>query len=331
MNKILSLKLTILLCLIFMAGGQTFAQKTYWMGRKDGTQLRYDIKVPNDVATKVVMKSDSKAVDSKPRYNKFTNNINGKDYTFYKNEIGWEKFGTADFTWLTESGLGADWVEVSTSDPAFSNFVNSGLAPIKLKMNDDWGYATVIMVEIDGSSAPDVATNLDGTTGAPKKEVEAIWRLKELSKKSTLTMEEIDEARKCMLIIANEGRANQNYRRERGCKQDLNLPTGLAPFMLADDLNQAAQEQAEYQAKINKVTHDHASYKDYGERMEKNGIMGTSYEACANGELFDTPDNWMSSETHYKPFWNIETPVTHIGFGLAKGSDGMWYTTAVWY
>lgn len=331
MTNFLSLKLTIFFCLIFIADGQTFAQKSYWMGRKEGIVLKYDIKVPNEIATKVIMKSDGKTSDAKPRFKKFTNNINGKDYTFYTNEIGWEKFGTADFTWVTESGLGADWVEVSTTDPAFSNFINNGLAPIKLKLNDDWGYATVTIVETDESSAPNITTNLDGTTGTPKKDVAAIWRLKELSSKSTLTMEEMDEARSCMLIIANEGRTNQNYRKEYNCKQDLDLPGGLVPFVLADELNQAAQEQADYQAKTNDVTHDNSSYKDYDDRMRKNGIKGPNYEACAGGNLQDTPSVWMKSETHYRPFWNLETPVTHVGFGLAKGSDGMWYTTAIWY
>ena len=334
MIKNLSLTLTSLFCVIFITGESAFAQKSYWMGRKDGSQLKYDIKVPNEVVTKVVMKKDKPAnrgADCLPKFKMFTNNINGVDYTFYSNAIGWEKFGTGDFTWAVDAGLGADWVEVSTKDEAFKDFVNNGLGPIKSTTPDGWGSAVVTVVEIDGTDAPDIATNLDGTTGAPSKEKAAMWRLKELTSKSTLSMDEMDEARNCMLIIANGGRSNPNYRKENGCKQDLNLPSGLAPLMLADDLNQAAQEQANYQASINKVTHDHANYKDYGDRITKNGIDKTTAEACAGGELQDTPTNWMTSETHYRPFWNLEGPLTHVGFGLAKGSDGTWYTTAIWY
>lgn len=331
MTKNLALTLTILFCVIFLSGESAFAQKSYWMGRKDGSQLRYDIKVPNEVVTKVIMKSTGKGADTKPRFKSFTNNIDGTDYTFYSNDIAWEKFGTGDFTWNVESGMGADWVEVATTDAAFKDFVNNGLAPIKSSTPDGWGSAVVTVVEIDGTDAPGIATNLDGTTGAPSKEKAAMWRLKELTSKSTLSMDEMDEARNCMLIITNAGRSNPNFRKENGCKQDLNLPSGLAPLMLADDLNSAAQEQANYQASINKVTHDHSDYKDYGDRITKNGIDKTTAEACAGGELQDTPSNWMTSETHYRPFWNLEGPLTHVGFGLAKGSDGTWYTTAIWY
>ena len=58
MIKNLSLTLTILFCVIFITGESAFAQKSYWMGRKDGSQLKYDIKVPNEVVTKVIMKKD---------------------------------------------------------------------------------------------------------------------------------------------------------------------------------------------------------------------------------------------------------------------------------
>ncbi|MCU0390929.1 MAG: CAP domain-containing protein [Thermoflexibacter sp.] len=161
--------------------------------------------------------------------------------------------------------------------------------------------------------------------------------LKSLSSKTSLTTEERNQALGAMLQLMNEARQNPNYRRASGCKTALALPSNLTPLVFDDRLTNTAQEQADYQARIRQVTHDNRNYRDnndggYGARMDKYlRNIGTA-EACGGSEqLADEPIGWMKSETHYRPTWNLDNQVMNaVGFGIAKGSDNVWYTVAVW-
>ncbi len=165
--------------------------------------------------------------------------------------------------------------------------------------------------------------------------------LASMSKKSTLTEPERAKIRETMLTIMNEARRNPNYRKLQKCKTALNLPSNLKPMFMDDKLNMLAQQQADYQASINKVTHANRNFKlspgedatnYYGYRARITQYPKAGPEACAgNMELAATPIEWMKSETHYRPTWNLDGDNSKgVGFGFAKGSDGFWYTTAVW-
>jgi uncharacterized protein YkwD len=162
---------------------------------------------------------------------------------------------------------------------------------------------------------------------------QAISKLTELNPKSGLSADELTDAREAMLEVANAARANPNYRREMGSKTALALPSGLTPLQLHDKLNDAAQNQAEYCAKVKQSTHDQADpkYATLGKRMDLfAGPTEDSAEAAGGGSLQDWPTGWMKSETHYRPWWNLDNQVmTHVGFGIAKSSDGNWYVVAV--
>jgi uncharacterized protein YkwD len=164
--------------------------------------------------------------------------------------------------------------------------------------------------------------------------------LKSMSSKTALTEPEKTKIRETMLNIMNEARKNPNYRKQQGCKTALILPSNLKPMFVDDRLNKLAQQQADYQATIKKVTHANNNFKlSPGEKANNHGYREriTQYpnsgpEACAGTtELADIPIMWMKSETHYRPTWNLDgDKSTGVGFGVAKGADGYWYATAIW-
>lgn len=160
--------------------------------------------------------------------------------------------------------------------------------------------------------------------------------LSKMSEKVTLTAAEIKKVRETMLAINNEARLNPNYRKAQGCKTALQLPADLKPLVLNEDLNKLAQEQADYQASIRKVTHDNRNYRDFGARVDKYLKNHPKPEACAGAvSLADYPIGWMKSETHYRPTWNLDTyngksiPVNTVGYGVARNGE-FWYFTAIW-
>lgn len=190
----------------------------------------------------------------------------------------------------------------------------------------------------DTQFAPGTAFGPDATAAAPLHAQSNVEVLSNLSSKASLTGNEVDQARNAMLAINNEARANPEYRKTQKCKTFLKLPAGLPPLVLDDACNKAAQEQAEYQASRQQLTHDNLNYgNDFGKRLAKHGIGG-ALEACGmSTSLASYPISWMKSETHHRPTWNLggneadaPYPVRKAGYGAAKGRDGKWYCTALW-
>jgi|GEM_PF-1056215 len=161
---------------------------------------------------------------------------------------------------------------------------------------------------------------------------EYLDQLKSYDSKSSLAPAEMKKARELMLAIMNEGRSNPNYRKLSGCKGDLNLASGLNPLALDDRLNAMAQEQADYMAANDILTHDNKNYKDFGVRKNKHLGNGYGPEGCGQSTtLADFPINFMKSETHYREVWNLGAePTTTVGFGMAKSKTGYWYIATVW-
>ncbi len=155
----------------------------------------------------------------------------------------------------------------------------------------------------------------------------ALYRL---DNEASLSSDQLTAVRESMLQINNEGRLNPNYRKAAGNKTALRLPADLTPLVLSKVLNEMAQEQAVYQASIKDVTHENRNYGSFGDRVKKH-VSVMAAEACSEGPLSEHPTEWMKSETHYKPTWNLDgQTVNAVGFGVAKGSDGKWYHTAIW-
>ncbi|MFT4187775.1 MAG: CAP domain-containing protein [Aeromicrobium sp.] len=96
---------------------------------------------------------------------------------------------------------------------------------------------------------------------------------------------------------------------------------GLPPLTLDDELNAAAQLQADHQAEILTMTHD-----GLGGLASRLGQAG--YEALSAAEnvavgqmsIAEVVQGWIDSPGHHA---NIVTPeFTHMGFAVTVGSDG---------
>lgn len=332
MKKIQLITTTLfLLCLVLT----TKAQTTYWLGTRDGDQIRFETRIPGD-AVKIIKHNTpapGRGADTKPRFRSFTHTIDGKTMKFYANELAWEtpKLSNGSLTWAVDAGLGAEWKNCNTKDPLWQDF-SDALKSIATS-SDGWSVAKVVMAESTGENHPTVALNQDGSYGKPSPEKEAEWKLADMSSKSSLTEDELNEARDYWLAIANAGRANTNYRRQAGAKTALNLPAGLKPLVLNDYYNKAAQIQAEYCAKVKQATHDNDDPKlaTVELRLKSVGLDKGAYEAAGQGGLLnECPTCWMKSETHYRPWWNLDNEiVTEVGFGAAKADNGNWYFVAV--
>lgn len=327
--------LTLALLLLLGVAAATSGQTSYWLGTRDGNQLKFTTQVPADVAAIIMYSAPAqgRGADTTPRYRNFTYNIDGHPIRFHSTELGWETpdLDQGSLTWAVAAGVGAEWKSADPKNPLWPSFA-AGLRSLA-KEAEGWSYAKVVMAEGNGKNAPTARLNLDGTYGAMTADKIAEQKLADLSSNDGLSDDELNQVRGYLLTIANAARANTNYRRQAGAKAALNIPAGLTPLRLDDKLNQAAQVQAEYCARIKETTHDNADPEqaDMGKRLKNVGYEAMAYEAAGQGALLNAcPECWMTSETHYRPWWNLDNQVvTKIGYGVAKADNGTWYFVAV--
>ncbi len=167
-----------------------------------------------------------------------------------------------------------------------------------------------------------------------------------------------------MLAYGNAGRRDPDFRKNNGSQSATNLslnevnttdkgrsekvfrqnpaPQYFAPHVLNDQLNQAAQFHAEYMASIKQITHRGPSnYKAPGSGKTVNlteanvrakyfGSTLSVVEAAGGGSPGDNPHDWMASDTHFRPWFNVDACYPEIGYGAAMNvDDGSWYFVAV--
>jgi uncharacterized protein YkwD len=311
------------------------AQATYWMGSKVGNELKFDVQIPADVAAMIMntKQAQDRGADTKPRYKKITHTINGVNMVFHSNEIAWGDDGLSkgELTWVVEAGFGAEWKNCDTTDPLYKGFAQAFKA-LSTELMTDWFGTRVYMVQ-GAKPAANLRLNYDGSYGALSPVAKAFKTLETLSAKSTFIDNERASIMTAFFTIANDARANPNYRKENNCKLFRELPAGLKPLRHDIALSRAAQNQAEYCAQVKEATHEQSDpdFADMGKRLAHFGVKNAlAYEAAGGGSLADCPKIWMTSETHFRPWWNLDGEVvTAAGFGYAKADDGTWYFVAV--
>lgn len=324
-----------LCALAILVPAAAFGQKSYWLGVPEGDQLKFTVKIPASAVRLLLetKKAPGRGADTVPRYRKFEVTSGGSTFQIHSNEVAWyqNKVDEGELTWLVEAGMGAEWLNADANDPLYSDFAK-GLKKLSPRAEDDWHTTTIFAVE--GPKPPEsLRLNRDGTFGKPNANSKAMTELADLGRLNKLGAVELERARAAFLAIANAARADANYRKANQCKKALNLPEGLGALVADPILDRMAQNQAEYCAKVKEPTHEqsNAKYADIGARMKVFGAEEIpAYEAAGGGSLEDCPRIWLRSETHYRPWWNLDNQVvTKVGFGVAKGSDGMWYFVAV--
>lgn len=128
--------------------------------------------------------------------------------------------------------------------------------------------------------------------------------------------------------------------RAKGQLQDLTLDTTL---------NKAAQFHAEYMATRGYASQP-ASPPGRGHtgpaanasptgtdmitldnRVKHYGWTESTTEATGGpaSRLDEFPANWMSTDTHYRPWFNVDGRYTRMGIGIAQDSNGKWWCVAV--
>lgn len=167
---------------------------------------------------------------------------------------------------------------------------------------------------------------------------------------------DLNRFRQDMLDIGNLGRRDSEYRTKHGEKVAIDLSgettkvgdkeekvyknNESAPYfndlVLNDDLNKAAQFQAEYNASIGTMSHEgpanyqersmvhlieRVDYFNYHKVLEGEGV-------AAIGLPTDAPEVWMQSNSHFRPWFNVGTDVREVGLGIARGTKE-WYAVVI--
>jgi hypothetical protein len=174
---------------------------------------------------------------------------------------------------------------------------------------------------------------------------------------------DLDGYRQQMLNYGNAGRRDPDFRKDNGAKTVLDLsrdtqdvyadqsktrkiqeqvfrvnksPPYFADHVLNARLNEAAQFQAEYNASIDNATHDgprsftdpasgqSADLSTLGKRAQHFGVRGV-VEGAGSSNPGGAPHNWMASDTHFRPFFNVSGCHDEMGYGAAQSASGKWY------
>jgi uncharacterized protein YkwD len=310
-------------------------QNRYWIGTPAGGQLKFEVQIPAEIGA-MVMKTAAapgRGDDTRPKYTKYSHKVDGSTMIFYSNELAWSGEGltNGELTWAVDAGYGAEWKNVDTNDPLYRGFAAAIKAQAK-NVQDDW-YAAKIFIHFGPKPAASLRLNADGSYGEMSPVAKATKLLNDLSPKARLNNNETASALQALLTITNSIRANPEYRKQNNCRLFRDLPSGLTPLRYDAALIKAAQNQAEYCAKVQESTHDQEdpNMADLGKRLAFFRAKNLpAYEAAGGGSLADCPIVWMKSETHFRPWWDLDgQAVTTLGFGFSKAADGTWYFVAV--
>ena len=102
-----------------------------------------------------------------------------------------------------------------------------------------------------------------------------------------------------------------------------------------EQLRKAAQYHAEHMAKYGYLGHTQSQDTNYnGNTMVEHWHRATAFGFTGNmsGEACSMdldPQCWTRGNTHFRPFFNVGSKVSAVGFGAAKGADGKWYVCAI--
>ncbi len=168
----------------------------------------------------------------------------------------------------------------------------------------------------------------------------------------------LDAMRREIIALGNLGRHDPNYRRGNKYANDLTkeyattdqgqerifrnnqTPPYFNDLVLHPKLNEACQFMAEYYARTNGnaqmpkgrkhdapgATWKGAKMDTFGDRLKyfAPGVGSAGEGLAGAGGADSAPTTWMTTETHYRPWFNIGHDVKSMGIGAARTKDG-WY------
>ena len=130
-------------------------QVTYWLGipsQADPATIVFSVRVPDDVATKIIRRNDDKA----PGFKTYRRTVGDTSYDFYSNDLVWhvDQVATGQLSFMTPQGGGLTWDRVAT-DGEWPRFKQQGLDRIATPYGNNvgWFVAKPLMVAIQGTPA----------------------------------------------------------------------------------------------------------------------------------------------------------------------------------
>jgi hypothetical protein len=335
-----------------------FAQSTVWLPsvQRTTTKITYtfNVKAPDYLADWLLkMPGAPGAGDAVQKQS------GGKTYPLIKKTLTWDLGGaypaaTGQIGFKSSpTDNNVKWAHNQNlkNETAVINALNSAVLP----MDGNWKLAQTYALIWSESSAP----NLTFTEDIPMID-QLKFRRGELAKTTKngkfypgiKIPNDVEGYRKAMLDIVNLGRKNLDYRvgkreannlrgtttvtingRREGVYHNGGNPPVFRDLILDEHLNDLAQIQAEWAASTNYMGHDGPpnyngkNLKSFGARIDH---FTPGFISAGEAGGWDTsPEGWMDSETHYRPWFSINHDVMYVGFGAAIGKDGKMRTFGV--
>ena len=368
-----AIRFGLLLSVFLLGTSAANAQQNYWMARQADTTYVFDQQVPQSFGDAITKPSSSQFQVVWDPQNFEPQTVGGTTYRFVKVSItsDYEMFENRlpkrSVSMKSKDGSGGapqSWIEMSSSDPLVEAFASQ--LPSR-EMGKWFSADLIICVSPSGNQPQSVRmspeaiheqqlkqqlTQHEQIMGKLAENVSPGSYFPSVKKPADLLAFQQE-----MLRYGNLGRRDPDFRKRMGSKTATNLEADsvqtqngpqkvfksstTAPYFrdhtLRENLNNAAQFQAEYQASIGQMTHDGpGSYvlngtsrnmTSIGQRSEAFG--GGNWEACGGGSPGNAPYAWMKSETHFRPWFNVNDFHLEVGYGAAQAADGKWYYAAV--
>lgn len=338
--------------------------ESLWVGRRDGTDWVFDTRIPANFVPFVTATGPQYAhVATLPQTT--TQVIDGQSYTFITTGLTWDldliDRGAVAFTkdgWMQDMSW---WTNQDVNDPEWPAF--SELLKARAVVNGTWKGVELIMLVAPSDPAPTLrrpVPPLQLTQEAMRGLAQTTAPGGQFFPNVNLPAD-LEGFRAQMLAYSNIGRADPSYRanshkattvldlsqnevttlggQERVFRQS-DTPPFFADQQLNPLLNQMAQFQAECNASVNVMSHDCpaqwtnpadgqvVNMADLGARAAFFGPQSV-VEGAATGAPGDSPMQWMTGDTHFRPFFNVDGIYWELGYGAAQAQSGEWMFVVV--
>jgi hypothetical protein len=335
------------------------AATSFWLGRSTGTEYVYDVPLPADFA--------AVATCDPAKYARFTDfcatTTDAQGLRFVQNQISWDRdeVTNGSFAYARNGAVQGDWwVNVDKASPEWAGLT----AELKRQaVGDAWKRVDLNVHVSQAASYTPVRVPIPELV----QRKAAMSALAASTTSGTYYPDAKPPAdlagyREQMLAYGNAGRRDPDFRKTNKATTatDLTLDTVVTlgptpekvyrqrqtpPFFddhrTTDALNKAAQFHAEYLASNGIMGHTGpGGYTEPG--TGRSGVMteaadrsrffggpGNVVEAAGMGGPGDFPYGWMKSETHFRPWFNVDGRYPEIGYGAAQAADGTWRFVAL--
>ncbi|MCA9837084.1 MAG: hypothetical protein KC422_09215 [Trueperaceae bacterium] len=369
-HRFRGLCLYLLTIMLMLTATLAFAQsqpQSYWLGRVDGTDYVFDTPIPFDFGQAIFAADANRFVVDKAPLDYPAQTIDGTNYQFVKARVAYDPtmFDRGQVSILEKSGLAGgqgSWIDRHKDESEGQLFATQMEAQATPFGQGAWKQVDLLILVSPDASQSSVRVPIPEITLAKMQMIDLGQSTTAGQYFPTVQIPaNLDAFRAQMLAYGNAGRRDPDFRKNNGPKTAIDLssdtvstlsgnekvfkqnptPPYFTDHVLNNELNQAAQLQAEYIASIDHLGHDGpTSYLDpktgtsvnlfdLSQRVAFVGGPANIVEAAGLGGLGDYPHSWMAGDTHFRPWFNVDGCYAEIGYGAAMAANGSWYFVAV--